>query len=166
MGPLGPALALACRIVLAAVLGFAAVAKVVDRRALPGRLRAMGITPPGLATAVAIALPVVEVVVAIGLIVAAHSAVPAIVALVLLVGFTAFLLATLRRAVPCPCFGSVRPEAAAAGPAAVFRNGILLALAVIATGSAAGARVGGTGVAAMLVAAVAAGANYSAMRLA
>jgi hypothetical protein len=146
MGPVGPALALACRIVLAAVLAVAAVAKVVDRRELPDRLLAMGIAPRALAVSVAVALPVVELAVAISLVVVPHSAWPAFAALAMLGGFTGVLLATVRRAVPCPCFGAVRsgPPGSVAG--VVMRNGLLIALGVLATGSITGARAGGTAV--------------------
>lgn len=144
MGPSGPALALACRIVLAAVLALAAVAKIADHRALPARLRAMGIVPPWLSVAVAAGLPVVELAVATALVTARRSALPALVALTLLVVFSGFLLVTAKRAVPCACFGSVRTGSSAEVPRAILRNGVLIALAVLATGSAAGARFGGT----------------------
>jgi hypothetical protein len=155
MGPFGPALALGCRIVLAAVLAVAAVAKIADRRALPGQLRAMGLARPWDAR-LAVGLPVAELVVAVALIAAAHSELPALAAVVLLVAFTVFLVATIRRAVPCPCFGAVRAGKEHSGPAAIVRNGFLIALAVVATGSISGARPGGTVVAAAVGAAVAA----------
>ena len=144
MGPFGPALALACRIVLAAVLTTAAVAKIADRRALPARLRAMGVAPAWFSVLLAVALPAVELVVAIWLLLARESALPALVALALLIAFSAFLLATVRRAVPCACFGTVVTGRAAAAPESIVRNGLLAAMAVLATGSADGARAGGT----------------------
>jgi hypothetical protein len=143
MGPSGPALALACRIVLAGVLAVAALAKVADRRALPARLRAMGVAP-GTSVRAAVALPVVELALALTLVVVRGSALPAIAAVALLAGFTVFLAVTVRRAVPCPCFGTVRTARAASGPTAIARNGILLAIAVIATGAVDGARPGAT----------------------
>jgi Methylamine utilisation protein MauE len=144
MGPIGPALSLACRIALAAVLAVAAIAKVADRRAMPSRLREMGVVPPWFSVFLAVALPIVELAVAAALVLARESALPALVALSLIVAFSAFLLATRSRAVPCACFGNVRPGRAADTPEAIMRNGILLALAVLATGSASGAHVGGT----------------------
>jgi hypothetical protein len=143
MGPLGPAVALGCRIVLAGVLAVAAVAKVVDRAALPGRLRAMGVARPWDAR-LALALPVVELVVAVALVGTARSPLPAIAAVVLLGAFTVFLIASIRRGVPCPCFGAVRTATAVSGPGAIVRNGLLMALGVVATGSVDGARPGGT----------------------
>jgi hypothetical protein len=157
MGPFGPALALGCRIVLAGVLAVAAVAKVADRAALPGRLRAMGVTRPWDAR-LAVALPVVEVVVAVALVGAARSPVPAIAAVVLLGAFTVFLVASIRRGVPCPCFGTVRTARAASGSGAIVRNGLLMALGVVATGSIDGARPGGTVAVAIIGAAAAAAA--------
>ncbi len=155
MGPLGPAIALGCRIVLAGVLAVAAVAKIVDRHALPGRLRAMGVARPWDAR-LAAGLPVVELVVAAALVGAARSPLPAVAAVVLLGAFTVFLIASVRRGVPCPCFGAVRTAAAASGAGAIVRNGLLMALGVIATGSIDGARPGGTVVVAVIGAAAAA----------
>jgi hypothetical protein len=155
MGPFGPALALACRIVLALVLAVAAVAKIADRHALPGRLRAMGVTPRW-SVRLAVGLPIVEVAVAVALVAAPRSSLPAFAAVALLGGFTVFLVATVRREVPCPCFGTVRTARAVSGPAAIMRNGVLLALGVVATGPVDGARVGGTLLAAAVVASAAA----------
>jgi hypothetical protein len=143
MGQLGPALALACRVVLAGVLAVAAVAKVADRRALPGRLRTMGVAPPWDAR-LAAGLPLVELVVAVALVVAVRSALPALAAVVLLGGFTVFLASSVRRGVPCPCFGTVRTARATSGSGAILRNGLLMALGVVATGSVDGAHAGGT----------------------
>jgi hypothetical protein len=165
MGPFGPALALACRIVLAGVLAIAAVAKIADRRALPERLRAMGVGPERLSVLLAVALPVVESVVAIALVVARDSALPALVALAMLIAFSAFLVATIRRAVPCACFGTVATARALSGSEAIMRNGFLAALAVLATGSADGARAGGTVALGVLIAAVAAVGVRSVTRL-
>jgi hypothetical protein len=155
MGPLGPALALACRIALAAVLAFAAVAKVADWRALPSRLREMGVVPPWFSVLLAVVLPIVELAVGAALVAARDSALPGLVALALLAAFSGFMVATRRRAVPCGCFGNVRPGRAAETPEAIRRNGILGALAVLATGSAGGAQAIGTVVIGAFVAAVA-----------
>jgi hypothetical protein len=155
MGPLGPALALACRIVLAGVLAVAAVAKIADRRALPGLLRALGLAEPWDAR-LATGLPIVELAVAVALVGALHSPVPAIAAVGLLGAFTVFLVAGARRGVPCPCFGAVRTANGGTAAGAVLRNGVLIALGVVATGSAHGARAGGTVVLTLIGAVVAA----------
>ena len=150
MGPVGPALALGCRIVLAVVLVAAAVAKIANRRALPAQLQAMGIAPPWLSASLAVTLPVGELAVATALVAAPHSSAPAAVAIAMLLAFTIVLLVTVRRAVPCPCFGVVRSTRAGSVPGAVMRNGYLIALAVLSTGSVGGARTGAT----LLVAAI------------
>lgn len=155
MGPFGPALALACRIVLAAMLAFAAVAKIADGRALPGRLRAMGVMPPWFSVWIAVVLPVVELAVAITLVTARESAFPGVLALALLIAFSAFLLGTVRRHVPCACFGSLRPGRVDSTPDAIMRNGLLAALSVLAIGSASGARAGATVILGAVVAALA-----------
>jgi hypothetical protein len=103
----------------------------------------MGIARPWDAR-LAATLPVVETVVAVALVGVAHSPVPALAAVVLLGVFTVFLVASIGRGVPCPCFGTVRTAAVASGAGAILRNGLLMALGVIATGSIDGARAGGT----------------------
>jgi hypothetical protein len=125
VGPLGPALALACRIVLAGVLAIAAAGKAA------------------------------ELAVAIALLVDFHSPVPGVAALVLLLAFSVFLVRTARRAAPCPCFGAVRTAAKTTAASAVVRNGVLVALAVLATGTAERARPLGTVVDIAVAAAVA-----------
>jgi len=154
MGPFGPALALACRIVLAAVLAVAAAGKVVGRDELPARLRAMGIAARW-SRAVAVGLPVAELAVAIALVAVPRSEVPALAAIVLLLAFTGFLLRAARHAVPCACFGAVRNDTATTVAGAIVRNGLLVALAVVATGTIAGARPLGTTVVALVAATVA-----------
>ncbi|HEX4493420.1 MAG TPA: MauE/DoxX family redox-associated membrane protein [Acidimicrobiia bacterium] len=154
MGPTGPALALACRIVLAAVLVIAAVGKIADHAQLPARLQEAGVGARG-ARMLAIGLPATELVVAIALLLDFHSPIPGIAAIVLLLAFSVFLVRTARRAVPCPCFGAVRTGARTTAAAAVVRNGVLVALAVLATGTAERARLLGTTVDFVVVAAVA-----------
>ena len=89
---------------------------------------------------------------------------PAAGAIVLLLAFTVFLLDGARRAAaPCPCFGTVRTDRAVSAPAAVLRNGVLLAIAVLATGSVDGAEAGGVFA---VGAAVAAGAAIVVARVA
>jgi hypothetical protein len=92
----------------------------------------------------AIGLPVIELTLALTLVLIPASPLPAITAVVVLGGFTVFLVATIRRAVPCPCFGAVRTAGAGSGPAAIARNGVLLAIGVVGTGEVDGARAGAT----------------------
>jgi hypothetical protein len=140
MGPLGPALAAAARIVLAATLVLAAIGKLRARRELPTQLRAFGI-PNAAVAPVAIALPLVELGVAGALLGWWGSAVPAWASVVLLALFTAGLVRAVARGAPCPCFGA--PSSAPAGAASIVRNAVLLALGVIATGTPHGAKVAG-----------------------
>jgi hypothetical protein len=65
------------------------------------------------------------------------------VAVVLLALFTVVLLRAQARRVPCLCFGASSLETPV-GPAAVVRNGVLAALAVLATGTPTGASFGAT----------------------
>ncbi len=132
------ALALAARGVLAIMLAWAAVAKVRDAKRLPTELRAFGI-PPALSMPAAIAIPSVELAIAVTLISIPHSSVPAFAAVGLLALFTGAVVANLLRenAAPCPCFGAVAVERSVAGRT-LFRNAWLLALAVLATGDPTG----------------------------
>jgi hypothetical protein len=137
LGPIGPALAAAARIVLAVTLIIAAIGKLRARHELPAQLRAFGI-PKRAVRPIAIALPLVELAVAGALIGWWESAVPAWAAVALLAVFTAGLVRAVARGAPCPCFG-----AASSGPASaasIVRNAVLLALAVIATGTPKGAK--------------------------
>ena len=64
--------------------------------------------------------------------------------------FTAAVVANLTggHPAPCPCFGPPSVGARPVSAATVARNGYLVALAVLATGSTAGASAGVTAVAA------------------
>ena len=149
------ALALAARIVLAATLVFAATAKLRDHEQVRAQMvELLGARAAGLA---AVAVPVVELALAFMLVAWWTSAVPGIAAAVVLGAFTVLVVRAQVRRVPCPCFGggaSARP----AGPAAVVRNGVLVAEAVLATGDPRGASllatvalIGGLGALTVLV---------------
>jgi len=134
------ALAFAARIVLAVVLAIAAIAKVRSRPAV--REQVATLVSARAAPVVTPLLPAVELLVAVGLVVW-WSAVPGIVALLLLALFTLVLVRAEARRVPCLCFGSSNLDAPV-GSAGVIRNGVLAALAVLAVGSPAGAKAGAT----------------------
>ena len=132
------ALALAARIVLAATLAYAAVVKLRDR----AQVRAQMVDLVGArgGGAAAVVVPIVELALALMLVVWWGSPVPGVLAAVVLAVFTVLVVRAQVRRVPCPCFGgaaSGRP----AGPAAVVRNGVLIAEAVLATGDPHGASV-------------------------
>ena len=133
-------LALAARIVLAAVLAASATAKLRTRGALAGDAPESGmdrLVGARLAPIVGPMLPPTELAVAIAL-VAWWSPVPGAVALVLIGAFTVVLVRAQARHVPCLCFG-VSSVDAPVGPASIVRNGLLAGLAVLAIGDPAGA---------------------------
>jgi uncharacterized membrane protein YphA (DoxX/SURF4 family) len=135
------ALALAARIVLAVAFASASVSKLRDQRRVEAQMRVLvGARAAPFASRL---VPAVELVLACGLVLARESPVPGIAALVLLLAFTIVLVRAQARQVPCPCFGGA-PSSQPVGPPAVVRNGVLLGLAVLATGDAAGAAVGPT----------------------
>ena len=130
----GAALALGARIALGVMLVFSAVAKLRARETFRGQVgKLVGNTA---APAVAMLLPVTELVVA-GLLVALWNPVPGVVALVLFAAFTGVLVRAQVLHVPCLCFGTSSLEPPA-GPAAIVRNGVFMALAVLAVGSPSG----------------------------
>lgn len=133
-------LALAARVVLAAVLAVSATTKLRSSvtfssealRPQMGRLVGERYAPM-----IGPVLPPAELVVAVAL-VAWWSPVPGIVALVLISAFTVVLVRAQARHVPCMCFG-VSSLDAPVGSASIVRNGLLAALAVLAIGDPAGA---------------------------
>ena len=68
---------------------------------------------------------------------------PGVVAVILLALFTVVLLRAQARHVPCLCFGASSLDTPV-GPAAVVRNGVLAALAVLAIGTPSGASFAAT----------------------
>jgi uncharacterized membrane protein YphA (DoxX/SURF4 family) len=130
------ALALGARIVLAVTFLVAAVAKLANRQRVVAQMD--DIFGPRAAPTAAVVVPSVEIGLAVALLFATESALPAWIATCVLLVFTAVLIWAQARRVPCPCFGggaSARPV----GPAAIVRNGVLLGLAVVGSGSIDGA---------------------------
>jgi len=122
--------AASARLILAAVLAAAGVAKLADRRRV---VRLVGaVLTPRVAAPVAAVVPAVELGLAALLLVWWASALPALLSMVVLGAFTVVLVRAQLRGVPCPCFGGMSGEQPA-GPRDVLRNGVLLALAVLAT---------------------------------
>jgi uncharacterized membrane protein YphA (DoxX/SURF4 family) len=118
-------LAYLAALLLAGVFALAGATKLRDRRDTTQSFRALGL-PPGLASAV----PVVELLLAAGLVVAPGWS--AAVALALLAAFTTFLARAVRDGVaaPCNCFGSTGRSAVSA--VELVRNLLLAAVAVAA----------------------------------
>jgi len=110
---------------LAGVLAVAGVGKLRDRPGTVRSFRALGL-PPGLAAA----LPVVELVVALGLVVLPGWS--AAVALALLAAFTTFLARAVRDGVvaPCNCFG--RAGDAPVSSVELVRNLLLAGVGLVA----------------------------------
>jgi hypothetical protein len=123
-------LAASARVVLAVVLATAAVAKL--RRRDRVRSEMVSLVRSSVAGPVAVGLPFVELGLAAMLLAWWGSAIPGVLTGSVIGVFTVVLVRALARRLPCPCFGggSARPV----GPLDVFRNGVLLGLAVIATG--------------------------------
>lgn len=132
---MAPSVALAARFVLAGTLAWAGVAKLRGLAALPAQLRALGF-PDLLARPLAWLLPLVESVLAVALAALWGSSWPAWTAVGLLGAFTVVIVATMSRRAPCPCFGM---SAEATGARTIVRNAVLLAVAVLGTGTADGA---------------------------
>jgi hypothetical protein len=125
------AVALGARIVLALVFAAAAVLKLRDRTRVVAQMAELVGTP--FAPAASVIVPAVELTLAIALVAFPGSAAPGLFAASVLLVFTVVLVRALVRQVPCPCFGGAATSTPV-GPAAVVRNGVLLALAVLATG--------------------------------
>lgn len=136
----GESVALAARVVLAGALVVSAVAKL--RAPAEVRRRVGAITSDRLGAFAGPGLPGAELVVAVAL-VALWGPVPGVVALAMLAVFTVALVRAQARRVPCACFGAGASDAPP-GAAAVVRNGVLAALAVLAIGSPSGAGWGST----------------------
>jgi hypothetical protein len=117
-------------VVLAVVFGWAAVAKLARLDATRRAFAELGLPA---AAALGVAVPVVELAVAASLIV--RPAVGAAFALALLAAFTLVVIRAVSSGSPsgCACFGARRVEPV--GPSDVVRNGLLAALAALATGT-------------------------------
>ncbi|HVW31355.1 MAG TPA: MauE/DoxX family redox-associated membrane protein [Acidimicrobiia bacterium] len=144
-------IALVARITLAAAFALSAGMKFADRAGFTRGVREFGV--PG-AAVVAVALPPVEAALAVLLVAVRGAAWPAFVAIAVLAVFTAAVVANLAGGAPapCPCFGPPSADARPVSTGTIVRNGYLVALAVLGTGSTSGASPGATaGLAAVTV---------------
>jgi hypothetical protein len=150
-------LALVARLTLASAFALSAGTKLARSAAFTASLSEFGVPAARL---VARLLPPVEGGLAVALVALPRQSWPAFAAIAVLALFTGAVVANLAggRETPCPCFAAAggRPVSAAT----VLRNGLLLALAVLATGSADGASAGPT----LVLAAVSAPATLVALR--
>jgi hypothetical protein len=131
----GAVVASVARLALAAVLLFSAVTKLRAREV--SRRQIVALVGERFGPSVAHALPFVELIVALALVVW-WSVVPGVVAFALVCAFTVVLVRARARHLPCACFGG-GVHAHPVGAASIVRNGALAALAVLATGSPTGA---------------------------
>jgi hypothetical protein len=133
------ALALAARIVVAAAFVVAALQKLRALSAMRAQLEGFGVPGPLVGASVAV-LPAAELVTAAALLALPRSSVPPFIAVGLLAVFTGAVIGNLSRGrrPPCPCFGAGASDVPISART-VVRNGWLLALAVVATGSIDGA---------------------------
>ena len=147
-------------VLLAVVFGWAAVAKAARHRLTVAAFSELGLPAPRM---LALAVPAAEAVIAAVLL--ARPAVGAALALGALAAFTLVVVRAVSGGATggCGCFGSRR--VAPVGPPDVVRNGLLAALAAVATGTA---RLVPPGVAAILAVAgaliVGAGVQVAASR--
>ena len=129
------ALLLVSRVVLALVLVVAAVAKMVNRPGTKESLERFGVRA-SVAPAASVALPVVELGIAVALVPVQTAWAAALAALVLLTAFTVAIGVAIVRGddAPCNCFGTI--SARPIGPKVLARNLVLIGLAffVVAAG--------------------------------
>ena len=135
---LGATAALTARITLAVAFGYSAATKVAHQGAFARGLADFGVPRSDL---VAPALPALEGGVAVLLVTVSDAAWPAFMAIAVLAVFTGAVVANLMGGAPkpCPCFGPPGANATPVSAATVARNGYLVALGVIGTGSTDGA---------------------------
>jgi len=114
------ALAYAAALLLAAVFGWAGLAKLRTRHTTARTFRAFGLAHPD---ALAVGVPVVEVALAVGLVVAPAEA--TLAALAVLAGFSTILVRAMRAGVDvgCGCFGTARRQPVSF--VELVRNGLL-----------------------------------------
>jgi len=146
---LGATVALVARITLAATFGLSAATKLADRR---GFARALGAFGMPASDALSWLLPLIEGGLAPVLVLVRGAAWPAFLAVAVLALFTGAVVANLvgGRAAPCPCFGLPAAGARPVSAATVARNGYLVALAVLGSGSMGDASIGAAIAAAIL----------------
>jgi len=133
---------LIARLILAAVLGIAGIAKLLRPSASRDAMRAFGV-PAAVVPVVAVLVPALELIVAGALVPAVTAGAAAVVAFLMLAAFTLAVGINLARgrAPACGCFGVVSSNPI--GPRTIARNLVLMALAAfVAVGEAAGRGAG------------------------
>jgi peroxiredoxin/uncharacterized membrane protein YphA (DoxX/SURF4 family) len=127
---------LGVRIALAAIFALASAGKLLDREGSRQALAGFGV-PPALSGPGGVLLPVAELAVAVGLVLASTAQIAAAAGLVLLLGFIGGITNALARGrtPDCHCFGQI--HSSPAGWGTVARNAVLAAAAgfVVVEGS-------------------------------
>lgn len=125
-----PDVLVVARVLLAVVFGVAGAAKLVNPRVTRTRVRDFGVAGPWI-TAVTVAVPVAELVVAAGLLWPPTVRWAALAALALLTGFTTLMAVNLRRGrrPACGCFGA--RDTTPVSTTTLVRNGFLATSALL-----------------------------------
>ena len=126
------ALLLAARLILAAVFVVSGISKLFDLSGSQAAMRSFGV-PERFTRAGGIALPIVEIVIAVLLVPATTARWGALLALVLLAVFVAGISYSLSRGrkFDCHCFGQL--TSSEIGPPTLIRNAVLAVLAAFVT---------------------------------
>lgn len=121
-------LASAAALVLAAVFAWAGIAKLMRRDDTRSSFAALRLPAP---STLAVAVPIVEILLAIGLVF--RPAIAAWAAIGVIGAFTVVIWLAIARGIdaPCSCFGTARKEPVSTNE--IVRNGMLAGLAVVAT---------------------------------
>jgi uncharacterized membrane protein YphA (DoxX/SURF4 family) len=123
--------ALVERVVLAAVFVWAAVPKLLDPAAFAEAIANYHLVPDALVGAVAVVVPVLELVIAVALVVGLGARGAAIAAAAMLVSFTIGMIQAMARGIDldCGCFGTATKTEVGWG--SIARNVALIGLAVV-----------------------------------
>lgn len=128
-------LVLPARVVLGFLFAMAGGLKISDPQAFAFAVKGFQILPDHLVVPTAFALPCIEILAGVLLIVGLWTRAAAVVILLLLVGFTAGQVSVIQRGldVKCSCFGNLEwPCAGAVGTCHLVRNSVLTVMAIVA----------------------------------
>lgn len=124
-----PRLVRLCQIAIGLVFAWAALAKIGDPKAFAEQIHNFRIVPVAFENVVAFALPWIELVAALALVLGHHARAGAVLVFWLLAGFTLAVVAALARGLDfeCGCFGTA--DATHVGWVKVLQNLAMLAVA-------------------------------------
>jgi uncharacterized membrane protein YphA (DoxX/SURF4 family) len=132
-----------CQVVIGALFAWAALAKLGDIPGFARQVHGFRAVPLAMENLVALTLPWIELVAALGLTMGVRARASAIVVLGMLATFTVAILAALARGldIDCGCFGTA--DAARVGAVKVMQNAGMLVVAAVAARRPRGAVAGG-----------------------